>query len=95
MWKSFLLLSRKNETFTQRSQVLNTSSMGALSRPINSIRISYGAINNIHKKTKRKEELPKNKSNTKSNDKINKGAKTRACLPTNFLKAWIGYIADH
>ena len=95
MWKSFLLLSRKNETFTQRSQVLNTSSMGALSRPINSIRISYGAINNIHKKTKRKEELAENKSNTKSNDKIDKGAKTCACLPTNFLKAWIRYIADH
>ena len=95
MWKSFFLLSQKNGHFTQQSQAFNTHPSGAHSGPIKPIRISYGTVNNIHKKTKRKEKLAKNKSNTKSNDKIDKGAKTRACLPTNFLKAWIGYIADH
>lgn len=95
VWKSFFLLSQKNEQFTQQSQVFNTHTTGAPSGPINPIRVSYGTIDNIHKKTKRKEELAKNKSNTKSNDKIDKGAKTRACLPTNFFKAWIRYIADH
>ena len=95
MWKSFFLLSQKNERFTQQSQVFNTYPTGAPPGPINPIRVSYRSVYYVYKKTKRKEELAKNKSNTKSNDKIDKGAKTRACLPTNFLKAWIGYIADH
>ena len=95
MWKSFFNYHKKNERFTHQLQVLNTQPLSAPFGPINPKRVSYRTVDNIHKKTKSKEALAKNKSNTKSNDEIDKGAKTRTCLPTNFLKAWIRYVADH
>ena len=55
----------------------------------------YRAVNNIHKKTKRKEEFSKNESNTKSDNKINKGAKAGACVPANFFETRVRDIANH